>query len=104
MVSCKRSRRFLQPANRNFLVQVLDRLTQGEELLDSVFSSAEKIVKDIRIRGSLGCNNHALVEFMISRNADLTKSGVRTPNFRRVNLRLFKELLDEIPVKLSVGM
>lgn len=26
----------------------------------------------------------------------LTKSGVRTLNFKRVNLRLFKELLDEI--------
>jgi len=70
----------------------LDRLTQGEELLDSVFSSAEKIVKDIRIRGSLGCNNHALVEFMISRNAGLAKSRVRTLNFKLFFMKLLNEI------------
>jgi len=57
-----------------------------------VLTSAE-IIDDIKIRGSLGCSNHALVEFVILRNVGLAKCGVRTLNFRRVNLRLFKELL-----------
>lgn len=33
---------------------------------------------------------------MISRNAGLAKSKVRTLNFRRASCRLFQELLDEI--------
>ena len=79
----------------------MDRPTEGEGLLDLVLISAEEIIKEVKIRGDLGRSEYALVKFV---NVNLTKSGVRTPNFRRVNLRLFKELLDEIPVKLSVGM
>ena len=33
---------------------------------------------------------------MIPRNVNLAKSGVKTLNFKRVNFRLFKELLNEI--------
>jgi len=53
-------------------------------------------IKDIKIGGRLGCSDHALVEFAILRNMGLAKSGVRTLNFRRVNFRLLKVLLDEI--------
>jgi len=66
-------------------------------LLDLVLTNAEDIVKVVKIGGSLGCSNHALVKFVITRNMGLEKSGVRTLNFGRVNFRLFKELLDEIP-------
>jgi len=38
----------------------------------------------------------ALIEFMISRNMGLVKSGVRTLNFGRAYFRLFEESLDEI--------
>ena len=45
----------------------------------------------------MGCSSHALVEFVISRNVGLAKSGVKTLNFRRVNFsELFKEWLSEI--------
>ena len=33
---------------------------------------------------------------MISRIVSLAKSGVRTLNFKRMNFRLFKELLEEV--------
>jgi len=41
-----------------------------------VLNSVEEIIKDIKIRGSLGCSDHGLVEFMILRNVVLVKSGV----------------------------
>ena len=75
MVSCKTSRRFLESANGNFLVQVLDRLTRGEVLMDLVPTNAE-IIKGIKTGGSLGCSDHILVEFVISRNVGLAESGV----------------------------
>ena len=65
-------------------------------MLDLVLISAEKIVKDIKIRGSLGCRDHVLLEFVILKNVDLAKSGVRTLNFKRAIFSYFKELSDEI--------
>jgi len=60
-------------------------------LLDVLLAIVEDIIKGIKVGGSLGCSDHALVEFVISRNVGLAKSGVRTLNFRRVDFRLFKE-------------
>ena len=73
MVSSKRSRRFLESIDNNFLVQVLDTPTRGEALLDLVLTNVEEIVKYIKIRASLGCSDHALVEFVILSNVNLTK-------------------------------
>jgi len=53
--------------------------------------------KQVKTGGSVGCSNHTLAEFLISRSVGLTKSRVRTLNFRRVNFQLFKELLNGIP-------
>jgi len=97
MVTCKQSRRLLESIDDNFPVQVLDRPTRGEELLDLVLISTEEIVKEFKIGGSLCCRNHALVELMKMRNVGLAKSRIRTLNFRRKTFRLFKELLDENP-------
>ena len=44
----------------NFLVQVLDRSTRGEALMNLMFSNAEERTKEARIGGSLGCSDHAL--------------------------------------------
>ena len=93
---CKQSRRLLESVEDNFLVQVLDRPTRGEVLLSLVPASLEEIVKVVKIGGSLGCINRALVELVISRNVGTVKSKFRTLNFGKVNFRLFRELLDVI--------
>ena len=54
-------------------------------------------MKYIKIRASLGCSDHALVEFVISRDVGLAKSWVRTLNFGRANFKLFNGLLAKIP-------
>jgi len=64
--------------------------------LDVVFTNTEASIKEIKIGGSLSYSDHALVEFGISSNAGLAKSGIRILNFRKANFGLFKELLDEI--------
>lgn len=38
-----------------------------------------------------------MIEFLVSRSVGLAKSRVRTLNFKRANIRLLKELLDDIP-------
>ena len=80
----------MESIDDNFLVQVVDRPTRGEALLDLLLTNAEEIIKDANVGGSLGCSDHALVEFVISRNIGLANSGVRTLKFVRSKFRLFK--------------
>ena len=61
-----------------------------------MLTSAEESIREINIGGSLGCSDHALVEFVIWRNAGLAKSRVRTVSFRRANFGVLKELLGGI--------
>lgn len=79
MVGCKQSWRFVESVEDNFPVQILDKPTRDEALLDLVCSNAEEI------GGSLGCSNPTLVELVVLRNRGLAKSGIRTLNFRRAN-------------------
>lgn len=61
-----------------------------EELLDLVLSSVEELIKEVKTGGTLGCSDHALLEFVVSGNKVLVRSRVGTLNFRKVNVRLFK--------------
>lgn len=51
-------------------------------LLDLVLITVEFIVKVVKNGGNLGYSDHALVEFVISRNKGLANSGIRTLHFR----------------------
>ena len=87
MAGHRQSRRFLESVKDNFLVQVIDGPTRGEDLLDLVLTNAEESIREVKIGGSLGCSDHALVEFVILKNAGLAKSRDRTLCFRRANFR-----------------
>lgn len=60
----KQSRRLLEYAEDNFPVQLLGRPIKGEVLPDLVLINAE-IIKEVKIGGSLGYGDHALVEFVM---------------------------------------
>ncbi|KAJ7399974.1 nedd4-binding protein 2-like 2 [Pitangus sulphuratus] len=77
--------------------QVLDKPIRGEELRDLVLTNANELIKWIRIGGSLGYSNRALLDFMMPRNVCLAKSKDKTLNFRRAKFQLLKELIDVIP-------
>ena len=96
---CKQSRRFLECIEDKFQREEKEREkpNRGETFLDLVLASAEELIKEVKNGGSLGCTDHAPVEFVISRDMGLAKSKVKTLNFRRANFHLFKELVDEIP-------
>ena len=53
MVSCKRSRRLVESTDDNFLVQVVDRPTRGEVLLDLLLTNAEEVtIKALRLEAA----------------------------------------------------
>ena len=97
MAGGRQSGRFLESVEDSFLVRVIDGPTRGEALPDLVLTNEEESIREVKIGGSLGCSDHALVEFVILKNAGLAKSRARTLCFRRANFRLLKELLSGIP-------
>ena len=57
------------------MAQVLEGLTRREALLDVVLTNAEEKnreviynIREVKTGGSLGCSDHALVEFVILKN------------------------------------
>lgn len=57
-----------------------------EALLEPVvLTSADELIKAIRIGGSLGRSNQALVEFVISLSVSPVRSKVKILNFARAN-------------------
>ncbi|XP_048788476.1 uncharacterized protein LOC125687389 [Lagopus muta] len=100
--SCKSSRRLLESIDDSFLVQVLDRPTRGEALLDLLLTNAEEIIKGVKVGGCLGSSDHALVEFVISSDVGLAKSRTRTLNFRRADFKLLNGLLAKIPWRAAL--
>ena len=81
----------------NFLVQVTDGPTRGEALLAWCSPVRRRASERLRLEAALGCSDHALVEFVILKNAGLTKSRARTLCFRRAKFQLLKELLSGMP-------
>jgi len=56
-----------------------------------------ELIGDIKIGGSLGCGDIALVEFAALRDKGQAKSKVRTLDFSKTKFQLFKKLVSRIP-------
>jgi len=97
--SCRQSRRFLECIEDNCLSQVIDSPTRGDAILDLLVTSATELIRDVKVGGSVGCSDHALVEFADLRDMGQAKSKVRTLNFRKAKFQLFKVLVSRTPWK-----
>ncbi|KAK4818026.1 hypothetical protein QYF61_004150 [Mycteria americana] len=95
--SCRQSRRLLECTEDNFLSKLIDSPTRGGAMLDLMVTNASELISDVKIGGSLGCSDHALVEFTVLRDMGQARSIVRTLNFRKANFQLFKELVSRTP-------
>ncbi|PKU47054.1 nedd4-binding protein 2-like 2 [Limosa lapponica baueri] len=97
MASCRQSRRLLECIGDNFLSEVIDSPTRRDMILDLMVTNSSEQIGDIKIRGSLGCSDHALVEFTVLRDMSQARSKVRTLNFRKTKFQLFKKLVNRSP-------
>ncbi|GAB0184915.1 triadin [Grus japonensis] len=66
-------------------------------MLDLILTNKEGLVGDIKLKGSLGCSDHEMVEFRILRAARRAHSKLTTLDFRRADFGLFRDLLGRIP-------
>ncbi|GAB0209884.1 hypothetical protein GRJ2_003454100 [Grus japonensis] len=93
----KQSRKFLECVDDNFLLQVTEEPTRRGATLDLVLTNKEGLVGDVKLKGSLGCSDHEMVEFRILRAARRAHSKLTTLDFGRADLGLFRDLLARIP-------
>ncbi|GAB0186142.1 mitochondrial enolase superfamily member 1 [Grus japonensis] len=91
------SRRFLEGLDDNFLLQVIEEPTRRGAMLDLVLTNKEGLVGNVKLKGSLGCSDHEMVEFKILREARRAHSKLITLDFRRADFGLFRDLLGRLP-------
>ncbi|GAB0202710.1 hypothetical protein GRJ2_002736600 [Grus japonensis] len=66
-------------------------------MLDLVLTNKEGLVGDVKLKGSLGCSDHEMVEFRILRAARRALSKLTTLDFSRADFGLFRDLLGRKP-------
>ncbi|GAB0208094.1 hypothetical protein GRJ2_003275100 [Grus japonensis] len=93
----KQSRRFLECIDDNFLLQVTEESMRRGAMLDLVLTNKDGLVGDVKLKGSLGCSDHEMVEFKILRAARRAHSKLPTLDFRRTDFGLFRDLIARIP-------
>ncbi|GAB0206304.1 hypothetical protein GRJ2_003096000 [Grus japonensis] len=93
----KQSRKFLECVDDNCLLQVIEEPTRRGAMLDLVLTNKEGLVGDVKLKGSLGCSDHEMVEFRILRAARRACSKLTTLGFSRADFGLFRDLIARIP-------
>jgi len=66
-------------------------------MLDLVLTNKERLVGNVKVKGSLGCSNHEMVAFKILRAARRVCSKLATLDFRRADFGLLRDLLGRVP-------
>ncbi|GAB0177124.1 hypothetical protein GRJ2_000177600 [Grus japonensis] len=66
-------------------------------MLDLVLTNKEVLVGNVKLKGSLGCSGHEMVEFRILRAAKRAHSKLTALDFRRADFGLFRDVLGRVP-------
>ncbi|GAB0208302.1 hypothetical protein GRJ2_003295900 [Grus japonensis] len=93
----KQSRKFLECIDDNFLLQVTEEPMRRGAMLDLVLTNKKGLVGNVKLKGSLGCSDHEMVEFKILRAARRARSKLATLDFRRAGFGLSRDLLGRVP-------
>ncbi|GAB0187539.1 hypothetical protein GRJ2_001219200 [Grus japonensis] len=93
----KRSRRFLECIDDNFLLQVTEEPMRRGAMLDLVLTNKEGLMGNVKFKDSLGCSDYEAVEFKILKAARRVHSKLTALDFRRADFGPFRDLLGRVP-------
>ena len=93
----EQSRRFLGCVDDTFLLQVIEEPVRRGAMLKLVLTNKEGLVGSVKLKGSLGCSDHEMVEFKILRAARRAHSQLVALDCRREALGLFRDPTQTIP-------
>ncbi|PKU46983.1 glycerol kinase [Limosa lapponica baueri] len=71
--------------------------TRRGALLDLILPNHNGLTGDVKVKGSLGCNDHEILEFRILKKGKMVKSKLTTTDFRRTDFGLIEDLLGRAP-------
>ena len=74
---------------------MIEEQTRRGALLDLIFTSKDRLVRDMKVKGSLGYSDYVMVMFRILQGESKAKSRTTTLVFRRPDLGLFRICLEE---------
>ncbi|PKU43415.1 rna-directed dna polymerase from mobile element jockey-like [Limosa lapponica baueri] len=77
--------KFLECVDDNFLLQAAEQPTRRGAMLDLVLTNKEGLVGSVKLKGSLGCSDHEMVEFKILRAARRAHCKLAPLDFRRAD-------------------
>ncbi|GAB0187949.1 hypothetical protein GRJ2_001260200 [Grus japonensis] len=66
-------------------------------MVDPVLTNKEGLVGNVKLKASLGCSGHKMVEFKTLRAARRAHSKLTALDFRRADFGLFRDLLGRVP-------
>lgn len=87
----KKSRRFLN------CLSFQEELTKRSAMLDLVLSNKEGLMENVNLPGSLGSQDHEMVEFEILRTVRRVHNKLATLDFWNADFGLFRKLFGRIP-------
>jgi len=90
----KKSRRFLEHVEDNFLMQLVSEPTRGGASLDLLFTNREGIVEDVVVGGCLGLSDHEMIEFSVQGEVKRGASKTTTMDIRKADFGLFSTLVE----------
>ncbi|PKU46127.1 fh1 fh2 domain-containing protein 3 [Limosa lapponica baueri] len=85
----KKSRKFLECVNDNRLQIVEEPMRRGA-MLDLDLTNKKELVRNVKLKGSLGCSDHEMVKLKILRVARKVCSKLTTLGFRRADFGLLQ--------------
>ncbi|PKU38944.1 rna-directed dna polymerase from mobile element jockey-like [Limosa lapponica baueri] len=92
----KKSRKFLECVDENFLLQMIEEPMRKGAVLDLVLTNKEGLVGNVKFKSSLGSSDHEMVEFKIHRAARRVCSKLATLDFGRADFGLLRDLIGRV--------
>jgi hypothetical protein len=90
--------RLIDFSNENYLTQVVEEPTRGNNILDLIFTSEEDLISNVTVGECLGTSDHCIVKCKLGVQTTPEQPNVRRKlNFRAANFDRFRRDLNELP-------
>jgi len=96
-VGHKQSRSFVECIDDSFLLHVIEEPTRRGAMLDLVLTNKEGLVRNVKLKGTLGCSGHKMVELRILRATRRAHSKLTTLDFGRADFGILRDLPGRVP-------
>lgn len=94
LICCPHSKGLLEYTDENSLAKETMDPTRACTLLDPTLRKTENLIRDVKVRGSIDCSSHELVEDSARREQGKCQNNIL--DFRRADFGFFRYLLRKI--------